>query len=516
MLAAIVVVAVLGGLAAACGGGDDGDDSSGGSDDGSSDAGGAQPYAADFDPSAVGELTVEPPPAAGAGEVVLGPGGLDLAALGYEQEELFVSGTVSAFTSPEPLGEDGEWTVEPAEEADVTSRIVVRRPSDPADFNGSVMVEWLNVSGGLDADPDWVYAHTELVRSGWAWIGVSAQVVGIEGGGGPGAVLALKTADPERYGSLVHPGDDFSYDLYSQVGAAVRTQPDVVLGGLEPERVVAIGESQSAFRLTTYANAIAPTAQVYDGYLIHARSDSAAPLHAADPLQEAPSPTYVRTDLDVPVLVFSSETDLTVLDYARARQDDTDRIRSWEVAGTAHADAYLLGIGDTDQGTGEGDAELFAAMQDPPTGIYGGVIDCDRPVNAGPQTYVLRAAIAAFEDWIRTGDAPPEMPRLDLDAEGTGFVTDDTGNAEGGIRTPQVDAPIAVLSGQGQSGEGFCGLFGTTDPLDGPALAERYADHEAFVAAWDEALDAAVTNGAILEADAVNLRAAATDSAVGG
>ena len=42
-------------------------------------------------------------------------------------------------------------------------------------FNGTVVVEWLNVSGGVDAAPDWTFAHTELIREGYAWVGVSAQ-----------------------------------------------------------------------------------------------------------------------------------------------------------------------------------------------------------------------------------------------------------------------------------------------------------------------------------------------------
>ncbi len=72
------------------------------------------------------------------------------------------------------------------------TRIVVRRPTDPADFNGTVVVEWLNVSGGLDAAPTTTYAGRELVRSGYAWVGVSAQKIGVEGG--PVAVAPVSEA----------------------------------------------------------------------------------------------------------------------------------------------------------------------------------------------------------------------------------------------------------------------------------------------------------------------------------
>ncbi len=78
-------------------------------------------------------------------------------------------------------------------------------------------MEWLNVSGGADAGPDWMLGHNELVREGFVWVGVSAQRVGVD---------ALKSADPTRgeavrYANLSHPGDSYSYDIFSQAGQAI-------------------------------------------------------------------------------------------------------------------------------------------------------------------------------------------------------------------------------------------------------------------------------------------------------
>src|SRR5207244_1900706 len=170
-------------------------------------------------------------------------------------------GTASAFTNDGPLGSDGLWTVSPAATAAYKTRIVVYRPAGKKKFNGTVLVEWLNVSAGLDAAPDWTLGHTELIRNGFAWVGVSAQYVGVEGG--PGIVnvvsLPLKKVNPARYGSLVHPGDSFSYDMFSQVGQAIRSPSGLnPLGDLRPKRIIAMGESQSAFRMVTYINAIHP------------------------------------------------------------------------------------------------------------------------------------------------------------------------------------------------------------------------------------------------------------------
>ena len=447
------------------------------------------------------------PATGGRGQAFIAAASGDLAAAGYEQSEFFISGTATAYQSAQPLTVDGNWSVEPATTAAYKTRAIVRRPIDPAKFNGNVIVEWLNVSGGLDAAPDWTYTHVELIREGYAWVGLSAQVVGIDGGPSMGLVAGytLKAADPGRYGSLVHPGDQYSYDMYTQTGAAAWFANDVLLGGLQPERVIAIGESQSAFRLTTYVNAIGPNTDIWDGYLIHSRGTSGAALNVD---VKMPTDQRIRTDLNVPVLQFQAETDMLGrgLNFVGARQPDTDLIRTWEVAGTAHADAYNLGIGDTDNGDGVADAALFQAMLTPPASIYGGLLSCTTPINAGPHTYVLRSALNSLDNWIRTGEAPESRPLLDITAGA--FALDAKGNATGGIRTPQVDVPVATLSGLGQSGSAFCGLFGTT-VTPPPAAFASWAlpnGRPAFDTAWIASLDDAVAKGNILEVDAVNLR----------
>ena len=473
----------------------------------------------EFRADAVGTVTVSGPITSGKGAIVLGAGGFDLSTVGYTQDEYFLSGSASAYTSAAPLTSTGRWTVTPTSPADYTTRIVVRGPKDPATFNGNVAVEWLNVSAGFDNSPDWSYAHDEMIRAGWVWVGVSAQAVGILGGGNSlGAALALKAADPDRYGPLVHPGDSYSYDIFSQAGAAVRTQWQQLLGGLQPRHVVAIGESQSAFRLSTYVDAIAPITNVFDGYLVHSRGAVGAALSQA-PLADipAPDPTLVRTDLGVPVLNVLSETDLLGkgLGYTRARQPDTASVRTWEIPGTAHADLYNLGIGDADDGSGGGDTALFAAMSTPVSSIYGGIITCDSPINAGPHTYVLRSALAGLSRWVETGTAPPEMPGIDINAASGQYAVDANGNVTGGIRTPQVDVPIATLNGLGQTGTSFCGLFGTTTPFDAATLARLYPSHDAFITAWDSAVDAAVASGAILAVDGDHLKSVAAASTIG-
>ena len=125
------------------------------------------------------------------------------------------------------MNQRGAWTVA----ADATTqpfntRVVVYRPIDPKKFNGTVIVEWLNVSGGLDANPDWTLTHNELIRDGFAWVGVSAQAQGVN------QLKCATNAPPSRRvrlpvilaatGRSSHPGDSYSYDIFSQAGQAIR------------------------------------------------------------------------------------------------------------------------------------------------------------------------------------------------------------------------------------------------------------------------------------------------------
>ncbi|MGH3555412.1 MAG: alpha/beta hydrolase domain-containing protein, partial [Mycobacterium sp.] len=160
-------------------------------------------------------------PASGKPALLLGA--FDIATLGYVAEEFFISGTASCYTPAPELSSDGRWGVTPSGSADYTTRVVVLTPADRAKFNGTVLVEWLNVSGGIDAPAVWMMAHREIVRSGYAYVAVSAQRVGVEGGANLiGADLSLKSQDPTRYASLDHPGDAFSYDIFSQIGRLIK------------------------------------------------------------------------------------------------------------------------------------------------------------------------------------------------------------------------------------------------------------------------------------------------------
>ncbi len=460
----------------------------------------------------VASPTVEGPITSGRGTFIAATT-FDLSPFGYLEQEYFISGTASSYANAGTFGSDGRWMATPADRAPYKTRIVVHRPTDAAKFNGTVVVEWLNVSGGLDSAPDWTSAHSEMLRDGFAWVGVSAQRVGIEGGTTivGQLTISLKFVDPVRYGSLSHPGDSFSYDIYSQVGQAMRHPVGAdPLGGLKVKRVIGSGNSQSASRLVTYVNAIHPLAGVYDGYLVHSRYRAAALSEPPQAVVATPSPGRIRSDLDVPVLILQTETDIFGLNFFKERQSDSKRIRLWEIAGTAHDDAYGLAVANSDP-LGSAAAAALVVTSSPIPGIV-----CSSPINAGPAHYVLNAAFAALHRWVRRGTPARHAPHLEI-ASGSppALARDPHGNALGGIRTPQLDVPIASLSGEGQSGSGFCLLFGTTEPFDAVTLASLYPDHRAYVAKVSRATRRAVRAGFMLKIDGKAIKEAAARSSIG-
>jgi Alpha/beta hydrolase domain len=348
----------------------------------------------------------------------------------------------------------------------------VRTPTNPSRFNGTVVVEWLNVSGGGDGAVDSVYLSPELERAGFAWVGVSAQAVGVNN---------LKREDPTRYGSLSHPGDQFSFDIYTQVARALRsgggTNP---LAPLHPKRLLAVGESQSAIYLTTYIDAIQPLYHVFDGFLVHSRAGGAVPIPGGSPNGGTfGGAVRIRTDIGVPVLMMITETDESFGQYYLARQPDTRFIKLWDIAGASHADSYIVAP-----------SELRS-------------LGCSS-LDQAPSHFIFEAALSAVDAWMRSGTPPPSAPRMDVrEVRGTPTVQDSSnGAAIGGIQGPWEKVPVAEYSGKAPAGApGFCVLFGTTHPFSVTQLTALYGSKADYLKAYAKATDEDIRAGYILPAD---------------
>lgn len=413
---------------------------------------------------------------------------------GYQESEYFVAGTATAYQARATLPADGVWTVTPASRAPYKTRLIVRTPTDPAKFNGTVIVEWLNVTSGRDSDPDFGFAGPEMLRDGYAYIGVSAQLIGVAGGAGipiPGYhPKGLVDQNPARYATLSHPGDIYSYDIFSQAAQAILDPIGAKpLGELHPRHLIADGESQSAERLVTYVNAIAPLTNIFDGFMIHSRGATGADLGPGT-LGAVPATTEIRTDLRVPVMMTETETDLFGLGFYPALQPDTDLIRTWEMSGTSHADQTTLDYGITSG------RQWDTTSQVPDfTKLCGSV-------NDGPEQYIMRAAFAALGAWVSRGTPPPHSPPIQVTAA-KAIARDAHGDALGGIRTPAVNVPVESLSGESPSGRSvICSLFGTRAPFTVATLQALYPTHADYVAQVEASATAAVQAGFLLQADA--------------
>ncbi len=450
----------------------------------------------------------------------------DLAAQGYVAEEFFLSGSATSYALDNGAGTKSERRIHEAIQAPFVTRLVVIRPTDPGRFNGTAVVEWLNVSGGTDAAPEWLYLHRHIMRQGMAWIGVSAQWVGVEGTTEGIFGVGIKTADPERYGSLLHPGDAFSYDIFTHAGRAVRSGSRSPLGPLVAKRLIAVGQSQSAMFMVTYVNLVDPIVGLYDGFLVHARGGQGADLSGP----EGGTPSVVSAessfseraaerrhlpgepivDSRVPVITVQTESELGLMSGTKARHVDGEHTRFWEIAGASHFDTYGLRAYKDD---GNLSAEFLAQLLAPADGP--GVAE---PVNSAPQQrYVASAALAHLERWIQHGSAAPHAPLLETlgadEADETVLTVDGQGNVLGGIRTPWVDVPTATLSGVGKAGAGGAELLGFTRVFGKEKLGELYpGGRSEYLHRFVEATKRSVASGFLLEADAAEIVALARKS----
>jgi hypothetical protein len=415
-----------------------------------------------------------------------------LANFGYVEEEFMYEGTADTYAAPGPDG-----SVEIAEHGvPYRTRLIVRRPARQSRFNGVVIVEWFNVTNQYDTDVLWLYQKEFFIREGYAWVGVSAQNVGLSA-----AQTGLKAWSPARYGTLdvtnggKITGDALAADIYSQAGTAVRHVP-AVLGGLKPTYVIAAGQSQSAGRLGPYLNGPHHRAPVYDAALLTVSNQA------------------LRPDIRIPVIKVLSETER---DSAR-RQPDMDKVRVWPVTGSTHSEQYSL----------LSRAAFLKRDLDRPA-----VDACATPARSRVEIrYVYNAATDALVRWIKSGTAAPRAPMFTYDetatvpapapatdAGGRGrgrggppekpLIRDTHGNALGGIRLAEIAVPVAKESAE------LCGLGGTHVPFDAATLNQLYPTHADYVAKVTKVSQDLVKAGFLLPADAAQTIAKARRSIYG-
>jgi hypothetical protein len=424
-------------------------------------------------PEVTGPVPSDPPGSPGRNYLFFATD-LDLAHRGYVEEEFFYAGTANWY----------QTTGEPATATIVSSghpyktRLTVRRPANPARFNGIVIAEWTNVTSSYDNPAFWLRSHEFLMREGYAWVGIAAQRLAIAG-----VPDGLRNWSPVRYGTLDVADDALSYDVFAQGIQAVQAVP-AVMGGLPVRHVIAAGISQSASRLAIYLNAVYPLDPISDGALVIIGGQQ------------------IRPDLDIPVMKVLSETEFLGA-QARNRQADTDRFRTWWVTGTSHSEHH---------GGLTRNALFRRDLPDRP------LFDtCTLPSRSRIHWhYAQSAAVDAIVKWVEQGVPPaysplPEWTSIDPTVV---LARDAYGNALGGMRLASLAVPIATSQGL-NAGPELCFLTGVHIPFDTATLASLYPSHEAYVRAVREAAEQNVRDGFLLKEDALELIRDAQSSLVG-
>jgi hypothetical protein len=423
---------------------------------------------------------------------------INLAAQGLVATEVFLEGTADSYHDVGGLTNTAPWTVAPdgAPKPYKTRMQVVKPARGP--LSGTVYVEWLHPQ--QDSTPVWGETYAEIKNQGAVYVGISASQNGVN---------FIKAADPGRYGSLVHPGDSYAFDIFNQGGQALRDDAATIFGpGFEPEVLIAVGHSATGSRLITYTNAFGD-AGPYDAFYPSGTTGGISLRSVTDtglPTIPAPVPTFI-TNTVKPVIRHQAEAE-----NGLARQPDSPIFRWWEAAGTSHVVPAYAASGDNGR-TPDGARQMFEWMLQPINAVPGHpeIPPCNFGFNTGPGAWVRHAALRAMDAWVRTGTPPAIAPRLQttdgLPPSGSpppadNVARDAHGNAIGGIRTPHVDVPVATLLGEAANpGPSFCSAFGATIAFSPEKLASLYHNHGDFLTQWKRATNSAVAAGFLTPED---------------
>jgi hypothetical protein len=456
-------------------------------------------------------------------------GPIDLASLGYVEEEYIIKGRARVLDWPslDHLGSLGEGPY--------TTRILVRRPAQPARFSGTVWVEPLNPSIRYDLPLVWGDTHDHLVSHGDMWVGVTVK---------PVAIQSLQEFDAQRYAALDMPNplpeqatcpqsmlplprgglppessprteNGLMWDILSQTAAWLRDpSPAAPLQRFHPQRLFMTGDSQSGAFVLTYANAIHPFAKspaggpLYDGYLATVASGPSTPISQCAAPVPTGDPRRVIQPRGVPIMIIVSQTETAALHRRPDSDHSPDLFRGYEVAGASHVHA---GDGQGDPAKGDA-ARTRGAKFDTDSGCT----QKDAPPNDVPFGMIVDGAMANLDRWSRTGTPPPHGQPIDVEEQqGSAPLvqTDPFGNALGGVRTPALDVPTARYHAR-MSGPGICELWGYREPFSAAQLKSLYPTHSDYLSRIRRSVRSLVAARWLTSRDGDRLIAAASGARV--
>ncbi|MBT1175033.1 hypothetical protein JS530_05870 [Bifidobacterium sp. LC6] len=444
---------------------------------------------------------------------------------GYIESEYYMSGTANVYETHA----DGTIGVR-TPNAPYTNRFIVRAPRDTRSFSGNVVVEIINPSAFIDLERMWVLGHTEMIRRGDIYVGITSK---------PNTIAKLLEFDHDRYSSMnwanptpntpfgftdeqlaamngrIMPDIDISYepglfwDMLTDLALLLRSNDAKnPLHDYHPKHIALAGWSQSAAYLIRYVNDFtyrrATDHDVFDGFI------------AAGPPRFLPTPVNqyevlsTLTDLGIskirtvrnPCIIMQTESENSSLgahDVPRPDGDEPEFMcRHYDITGASHDTRYTL----TDY------------YQDNPglkrvNALFGYDGRFNKEPNNYPSQFLVAAAIRNLFRWIETGVAPEPSEPIHTNANGTN-VRDAFGNSIGGLRTCLLDYPTGTYysysdinpKSEGMYGKGIDGLYGHEEPFPASMLIHLYGTLKHYEELCKRHTFRQVTHGFICQEDA--------------
>lgn len=462
----------------------------------------------------------------GAASVPGANGSLDLAALGYVEEEYFVTGQAKRYAY------DAAFEVTTAaRDVPYVTRILVRKPKDPRRFNGVVHLEAAHPQYG--GASNWSATGEWIVKGGGAYVLATVGEDALTRGGpvdpareplraqlaatrsGPhGALSAMRALDPERYAALVWPDDDGPrWDAFAQIAALIKSPAaGTPFAGYRVARTYAAGWSFTGSLLRTFIDEGFHDRAgdrwgrpLIDGYLI---GISAGPfvsgmvsLTTGTPALPVGHARRTLRAVDVPVIELMTENEAITNTSPPTPDVDTGpgRHRLYEVAGLTHGDSLRRPGEATTQYQLRQKGLAPAAPSDP----------CPLEKSDVPMDALARAALANLHDWVERGTPPPRAPRIDFAGPRDPF-----GNLRGGVRVAQLDVPLAAYREPGADAPTACRTRGPflnvrRLPTSSEILGREYGSAATYLERFSARLDALVAERWLRREDASSQLAAA-------
>lgn len=449
---------------------------------------------------------------------------VNLKKYGYVEEEYYVSGRAKVREAI-PYS---DYASKVLRSGPYTTRITVRRPINMKQWSGKTAVEIINMSAGYDWTAEWGALWETIIKRKDVYVGITSK---------PNVFDGMRRFDSERYEPLsmanplppaqqtcgLLPGDagynpnvsklyenGLAFDIFSQVGALLKSKSATNPLGAPSDDVYLTGESQSGRSyLIPYYKWIHNTAKVnsktpvYDGYLIEDATTgptTAAALNQCAPPLAADDPQGLIPGRSAPLTVVNGEVFYPRIGRPADSNTATNKFALWMTTGASHGWTFQYDYSDAAQADLE-KADLFDPQY--PHFVCG---------PNQPEIQLYMAEKKMYEHlvrWVDTGKAPPSAP--DPVVQDGQFVRDADGNTLGGLRMPEQVAPVAKYTGVGTPS---ADCTNAVLPFSQERLDQLYTSHADYVRKYTKAALALVKGGYIDQSDANKLIRAAKSAPI--